>query len=93
MIRDMWAEGEHLLPFYSVTNLDARGFTRFMWDGKCPSEGAIPLHDREPYTTELTRKLLRNVGREMLDDRPFSPGNFLLFSALKQHLSHPFHLQ
>jgi len=63
VIRDMWAEGEHLRRFYLVTNVDAWGFALFMWDGKCLSEGAIPFVDREPYTTELTRNLLRNVER------------------------------
>jgi hypothetical protein len=45
VIGDKSAEGEHLRRVYLVTNLNAREFTGFMWDGKCLSEGAIPLHD------------------------------------------------
>jgi len=60
VIRDVWAEEEHLRRFYFVTNLDAWGFARFMWDGKYLSEGAIPFHDKESYTTEQTRNFERS---------------------------------
>ena len=49
---DLSAEGEHLRLFSLVTNLDARGFTGFMWDRKCLSEGAIPLNDRAGPTRQ-----------------------------------------
>ena len=59
----------------------------------CGTESVLAKVRFRFMTRNRTRQRWVETCCEMLDDRPFSPSSFLLFSALKKPLSHTFHLR